>query len=177
MAVAAKHTELLKNIKWGQAGSFVGFMTLAASLFLVAYELKQARDIAQIELMLGRLEMHNKINGIYDYEQRLKRDEAMGKLLTLGEESLNANDLAVVWAVSEGTFGLGAFGYEAAKKGLKSSQKMNDDLLGYSNLLCWEKTRVIFMSALAETEFGSQLKKRLAETDCTQPLADPYFVN
>ena len=177
MAVAAKYTELFKNMNWGQAGSFVGFMTLAVSLFLVAYELKQARDIAQIELMLGRLEMHNKINGIYDYEQRLKRDEAMGKLLTQGEESLDANDLAVVWAVSEGIFGLGAFGYEAAKKGLNCSQEMNDELSGYSNLLCQEKTRAIFMSVLGETEFGSQLKKTLTETDCTQPLADPYFVN
>ena len=85
--------------------------------------------------------------------------------------------MAVVWAVSEGTFNLGAFGYEAAQKGLKSSRKMKDDLSGYSNLLCEEKTRALFLSVLGETEFGSQVKEKFAETDCTQPQADPYFVN
>ena len=46
MSVATNHAGILRNVTLGQAGSFIGFMTLAASLFLVAFELKQARDIA-----------------------------------------------------------------------------------------------------------------------------------
>ena len=46
MSVATNHAGILRNVTLGQAGSFIGFMTLTASLFLVAFELKQARDIA-----------------------------------------------------------------------------------------------------------------------------------
>ena len=57
MTAAANYAGILRNVTLGQAGSFIGFMTLAASLFLVAFELKQARDIAEIELSTQRLDI------------------------------------------------------------------------------------------------------------------------
>ena len=45
MNAAANYAGILRNVTLGQAGSVIGFMTLAASLFLVAFELKQAREI------------------------------------------------------------------------------------------------------------------------------------
>ena len=41
-AVATNYIGLLSNTTSGQAGSFIGFIALATSLSLVAFELKQA---------------------------------------------------------------------------------------------------------------------------------------
>ena len=84
MTAAANYAGILRNVTLGQAGSFIGFMTLAASLFLVAFELKQARDIAEAELLTQRYDIYNKVAGIYDLNNRVKKDEVITKLLKQG---------------------------------------------------------------------------------------------
>ena len=75
MSAATNYVGILRNVTLGQAGSFIGFMTLAASLFLVAFELKQGRDIAEAELLTQRYEMANKINGNYDLDFRWRKEK------------------------------------------------------------------------------------------------------
>ena len=172
MSVATNYAGILRNVTLGQAGSFIGFMTLAASLFLVAFELKQGRDIAEAELMTQRYEMSNKLNGLYDLDLRLRREEVVRKLLKQGIGALSREEASVAWAALEGFFTLGELGYETYKMGLKSEEAMEIDLLGYATMTCFFPT--LSEEILGDGEFGSQLKKRAATIDCSQ-LPSPFF--
>ena len=166
MTAATNYAGILRNVTLGQAGSFIGFMTLAASLFLVAFELKQGRDIAEAELMTQRYEMANKVNGLYDLDLRLRREEVSRKLLKQGIEALSPEEVSVAWTALEGIFTLGELGYETYKMGLKSEEAMDRDLQGYATMLCYHP--FLSREILGDGEFGSQLEKRAATIDCSQ---------
>ena len=172
MTAAAIYAGILRNITLGQAGSFIGFMTLAASLFLVAFELKQGRDIAEAELLTQRYEMANKVNGLYDLDLRLRREEVSRKLLKQGIEALSPEEVSVAWTALEGIFTLGELGYETYKMGLKSEEAMERDLSGYASMICLWPT--LSEEIWADREFGSQLKKRAAAIDCSQ-VPSPFL--
>ena len=122
MTASANYAGILRNVTLGQAGSFIGFMTLAASLFLVAFELKQGRDIAEAELLTQRYEMANKVNGIYDLDYRWRKEEVIRKLFKQGIEALSPEEVSVAWISVEGVSTLGELGYETYKMGLKSEE-------------------------------------------------------
>ena len=172
MTLATNYAGILRNVTLGQAGSFIGFMTLAASLFLVAFELKQGRDIAEAELMTQRYEMANKVNGLYDLDLRLRREEVTRKLLKQGIGALSPEEVSVAWTALEGIFTLGDLGYETYKMGLKSEEAMENDLQRYATFICRFPT--LSEEILGDGEFGSQLKKRAAKIDCSQ-LPSPFF--
>ena len=172
MSVATNYAGILRNVTLGQAGSFIGFMTLAASLFLVAFELKQGRDIAEVELMTKRYEMYKKVTGIYDLDYRLRKEEVARKRLEEGLEALSPAELSIAWATVEGIFIQGELGYETYKMGLKSEEAMERDLLGYASMICLWPT--LSEEIWADREFGSQLKKRAATLDCSQ-LPSPFL--
>ena len=174
MSVATNYAGILRNVTLGQAGSLIGFITLAASLFLVAFELKQARDIAEIELTTQRLDIYNKVNGLYDLDHRLRKEEVIRKLLKEGLEALSPAELSIAWATVEGIFTLGELGYETYKMGLKSEEAMERDLSGYASMICLWPT--LSEEIWADREFGSQLKKRAATIDCSQ-LPPALFEN
>ena len=172
MSVATNYAGILRNVTLGQAGSFIGFMTLAASLFLVAFELKQGRDIAEAELLTQRYEMANKVNGIYDLDYRWRKEEVIRKLLKQGIGSLSISEISIAWSALEGIFNLGELGYETYKMGLKSEEAMERDLGGYATMLCYYP--FLSQEVLGDREFGIELKKRAATIDCTQ-LPPPFL--
>ena len=172
MTAAANYAGILRNVTLGQAGSFIGFMTLAASLFLVAFELKQARDIAEIELTTQRWEIYNKVNGIYDVDSRIKKDEVITKLLKEGLDALTPAELSVAWVSVEGLLGLAALQYATYKKGLRSEDLTEEGLTATASLLCYFPT--LSREILGNDEFGMELRKRAATIDCSQ-LPSPFF--
>ena len=103
-------------------------MTLAASLFLVAFELKQARDIAEIELSTQRHEMYNNVSGLYDLDYRLRKEEVVRKLLEEGLGALSLAELSIAWASVEGLLNLSALQYATYKKGLRSEELAEEGL-------------------------------------------------
>ncbi len=44
----------VRFVSWTQFGQLLGAFSIAGSLFLVAWEMKQSREIAEAELYLGR---------------------------------------------------------------------------------------------------------------------------
>ena len=72
----------VENYSWNTQNCHIGsgrfiyrvYDPFAASLFLVAFELKQGRDIAEAELLTQRYEMANKVNGIYDLDYRWRKE-------------------------------------------------------------------------------------------------------
>ena len=166
MIAAANYAGILRNVTLGQAGSFIGFMTLAASLFLVAFELKQARDIAEIELSTQRHEMYNKVSGIYDLDYRLRKEEVIRKLLKEGLDALTPAERSVAWVSVEGLLGLAALQYATYKKGLRSEDLTEEGLTATASLLCYFPT--LSREILGNDEFGIELKKRAATIDCSQ---------
>ena len=172
MTAAANYAGIFRNVTLGQAGSFIGFMTLAASLFLVAFELKQARDIAEIELSTQRWEIYNKVNGIYDVDSRIKKDEVITKLLKEGLDALTPAERSVAWVSVEGLLGLAALQYATYKKGLRSEEYAEEGLTETASMLCYFPT--LSRAMLGNDEFGLELKKRAAKLDCTK-LPSPLW--
>ena len=166
MTATANYAGILRNITLGQAGSFIGFMTLAALLFLVAFELKQARDIAEIELSTQRHEMYNKVSGIYDLNSRIKKDEVIRKLLKEGLDALTAAEFSVAWVSVEGLLGLAEMQYRTYKMGLRSEDLTEEDLTATASLLCYFPT--LSREILGNDEFGIEVKKRAAEINCSK---------
>ena len=166
MSVATNYAGILRNVTLGQAGSFIGFMTLAASLFLVAFELKQARDIAEIELTTQRLDIYNKVNGLYDLDHRLRKEEVIRKLLKEGLEALSPAEVSVAWITVEGIFSLDKLSYDTFRKGLQSAESMEGKFWRLARLTCDFPT--ISKELLADDEFGLEIKKRAATIDCSQ---------
>lgn len=172
MSVATNYAGIFRNVTLGQAGSFIGFMTLAASLFLVAFELKQARDIAEIELSTQRLEIYHKVNGIYDLDTRIRKDEVLRKLDKDGLDALTLSELSIAWITVEGIINLGGLGYETFKKGLKSEEYYEYELQGYASMIC--RFPILFKEFLGNDEFSVEVKKRAATIDCSQ-LPSPFL--
>ena len=172
MSVATNYAGILRNVTLGQAGSFIGFMTLAASLFLVAFELKQARDIAEMELTTQRLDIYHKVNGIYDIDSRLRKDEILRKLHKEGLEALSTSELSIAWSALEGLVNVGRLGYEAHKMGLKSDKYMEIHLTDYAKMTCHFPT--LSEELLPDDDFTTGIKKRAATMDCSQ-LTSPFF--
>ena len=172
MTAATNYAGILRNVTLGQAGSFIGFMTLAASLFLVAFELKQARDIAEIELSTQRHEIYNKVSGIYDLDSRIKKDEVIRKLLKEGLDALTPAEFSVAWVSVEGLLGLAEMQFRTYKMGLRSEDLTEEDLTGTASLLCYFPT--LSREILGTDEFGIELKKRAATMDCSK-LPSPLF--
>ena len=172
MSVARNYAGVFRNVTLGQAGSFIGFMTLAASLFLVAFELKQARDIAEIELSTQRHEMYNKVSGLYDLDYRLRKEEVVRKLLEEGLGALSLAELSIAWASVEGLLNLSALQYATYKKGLRSEELAEEGLTRTASMLCYFPT--LSREILGNDEFGLELKKRAAKLDCTE-LPSPLW--
>ena len=165
MSVATNYAGVFRNVTLGQAGSFIGFMTLAASLFLVAFELKQARDIAEIELSTQRLDIYHKVNSIYDPDSRIRKDEVLRKLVKEGIETLSPSEIAVAWIAVEGNLNLASLAYQTYTKGLRQ-EFVEYELDGYASLIC--HFPILFEELLGMDEFDTLLKKRAATIDCTQ---------
>ena len=172
MSIATNYAGVFRNVTLGQVGSFIGFMTLAASLFLVAFELKQARDIAEIELSTQRYEMYNKVSGIYDLDFRLRKEEVVRKLLGEGLEALSLAELSIAWASVEGLLNFSALQYATYKRGLRSEELAEEGLTRTASMLCYFPT--LSREILGTDEFGIELKKRAATMDCSK-LPSPLF--
>lgn len=63
MSNASRLSSLFKSGSLSQLGSFLGSLGIAGSLLLVAYELKQSRDIAVVQLASQRLDLQARMMG------------------------------------------------------------------------------------------------------------------
>ena len=172
MSVATNYAGIFRNVTLGQAGSFIGFMTLAASLFLVAFELKQARDIAEIELSTQRLDIYHKVNSIYDPDSRIRKDEVLRKLVKEGIETLSPSEISVAWIAVEGNLNLASLAYQTYTKGLRQ-EFVEYELDFYASFIC--HFPILFEELLGMDEFDTLLKKRAATMDCSQ--LPPIFLD
>ena len=79
----------VRFVSWTQFGQLLGAFSIAASLFLVAWEMKQARDIAEAELHLGRADFDAK--GYLELDQ-VKIGQATDRLKAVGEAGLSDDE-------------------------------------------------------------------------------------
>lgn len=63
MSNATRIKSIVGSGSLSQPGSFLGSLGIAASLLLVAYELQQSRDIAEVQLASQRLDLQTRIMG------------------------------------------------------------------------------------------------------------------
>ena len=91
----AQRESRVRFVSWTQFGQLLGAFSIAGSLLLVAWELKQARDIAEAELHLGRANFDAK--GYLEFDQ-VKIGQATNKLKALGEEGLEDEEWYLLWS-------------------------------------------------------------------------------
>lgn len=77
----------IRFVSWTQFGQLLGAFSIAGSLFLVAWEMKQSREIAEAELHLGRTNFEV---ATYDHEYQVLRNQAISEL----QEKANIADLS-----------------------------------------------------------------------------------
>ena len=63
MSSSTRIKSIVRSGSLSQIGSFLGSLGIAASLLLVAYELQQSRDIAEVQLASQRLDLQTRIMG------------------------------------------------------------------------------------------------------------------
>ena len=180
MAVAAKYTELLKNIKWGQASSFFGSLAIAASMDLVAYELKQSRDIAEIDLAIQRLEIFNKAWGTYDLERSSFTMKALADMSKLGMEHVEPEQVLAVNNRIFGVWDVFELSYITHTHGLMSEPQWEANIKNLVWILCDDEVGTLHMSVIdgqaRDPAFVAIIKNAYAETDCSQldPLPNVF---
>ena len=73
----AERESKVRFVSWTQFGQLLGAFSIAGSLFLVAWEMKQSREIAEAELYLGRTNFEV---ATYDHDYQVERNRAVSEL-------------------------------------------------------------------------------------------------
>ena len=92
----------VRFVSWTQFGQLLGAFSIAASLFLVAWEMKQSREIAEAELYLGRT---NFDVAMYDHDYQVERHQAIVELHKKGSiADLTDEAYYLLWTDEHHTF-------------------------------------------------------------------------
>ena len=84
-----------KAANWSAVTQAIGSMGIALSLLMVAWELKQARDIAEAELMLGPSEFDMKMGYVFDIEKIAEANRIMF------QEGMDGLDYEQFWLINQ----------------------------------------------------------------------------
>jgi hypothetical protein len=101
MSTASRLASLAEFLSLSQLGSFLGSIGIAGSLLLVAYELKQSRDIAVVQLASQRLDLQTRMIGRVNVDAQIAHEGMVkfGAGKEVSEEQWNhaANYSANLW--------------------------------------------------------------------------------
>ena len=101
MSTASRLASLAESFSLSQLGSFLGSIGIAGSLLLVAYELKQSRDIAVVQLASQRLDLQTRMIGRVNVDTQIAHEGMVnfGAGKEVSEEQWNhaANYSANLW--------------------------------------------------------------------------------
>ena len=87
----------IKFVSWTQFGQLLGSFSIAASLIIVAWEMKQSRDIAESQLHMSRNIFDASAYTSFDYS---RTNPLWEKIYTDGHQSLSIDDYDYLWAAT-----------------------------------------------------------------------------
>ena len=136
MSNASRLGSLLKLGSLGQLGSFLGSIGIAGSLLLVAYELKQSRDIAELQFAYQRMELKQILERPPVGVDYLDWMQATGKALREGLEPLTENEKELLAFGNEKRWDALALRFETYKRGYLSETEWANEKFFIELLYC-----------------------------------------
>lgn len=91
----AQKESRVKFVSWTQFGQLLGAFSIAPSLILVAWEMKQSMDIAEAELHLERASFDAR--GYVDFDH-IKIGQATNSLKANGEKECTDDEWFLLWS-------------------------------------------------------------------------------
>ena len=174
MSNASRLGSLLKSGSLSQLGSFLGSIGIAGSLLLVAYELKQSRDIAVVQLASQRLDLQTRMMGRMNVDGQIA-NEGMANYGSEQEMSEEQWEQAIKYS-SNYWFGL-SLAHLTYEKGLLDEKTWTGQLRDIQQEICETHTGEFFemignANAIFFTpSFAEVVSDLINHTDC-QELAD-----
>lgn len=174
MSNASRLGSLLKSGSLSQLGSFLGSIGIAGSLLLVAYELKQSRDIAVVQLASQRLDLQTRMMGRMNVDGQIA-NEGMANYGSEQEMSEEQWEQAIKYS-SNYWFGL-SLAHLTYEKGLLDEKTWTGQLRDIQQEICDTDTGEFFemignANAIFFTpSFAEVVSDLINHTDC-QELAD-----
>ena len=174
MSNASRLGSLFKSGSLSQLGSFLGSIGIAGSLLLVAYELKQTRDIAVVQLASQRLDLQTRMTGRVNIDTQIALEGMMNYEMDKEMTSEHWRH-AIDWSSNlwDG-FALSHLTYE---KGLSSEVVWEGQFREMQEKICDTETGLFFemiANGHASTftpSFAEVVATLITQTDC-QIVAD-----
>jgi hypothetical protein len=171
MSNASRLSFLFKSGSLSQLGSFLGSIGIAGSLLLVAYELKQSREIAELQFAYQRMELKQ----ISDQPPRefteVEWDRLLSKAYREGIEGLSEEE-KTYWGITNAK-GWDAFAlrYETYKRGFLSDAEWANDVFWNEWTYCddklWEVNYFQIYDPMFPADFWEMLSEIHQNADCS----------
>ena len=174
MSNASRLSSLFKSGSLSQLGSFLGSIGIAGSLLLVAYELKQSRDIAVVQLASQRLDLQTRMMGRMNVDGQLAY-EGMVKYVSEQEMSEEHWEQAINYSANY-WHGL-SLAHLTYEKGLLDEKAWTGQLRDIQSEICDTDTGEFFEmignahAILFTPSFAEVVSDLINHTDC-QEVAD-----
>ena len=173
MSNASRLGSFFKSGSLSQLGSFLGSIGIAGSLLLVAYELKQSREIAELQFAYQRVDLKQKIEGPPSELTELEWDRLHMKAYSEGLSALTEQE-KVYWASSNVRYWDGiALRYETYKRGYLSEGDWQNDIWWLEQVFCNDDLRDLSFYSIFDPMFSEEFWQVIldvqANVNCDQP--------
>jgi hypothetical protein len=171
MSNASRLGSLFKSGSLSQLGSFLGSIGIAGSLLLVAYELKQSREIAELQFAYQRMDIKQKLDESPREFTEVEWDRLVTKAYREGIGGLS-EDEKIYWQITNAKDWDGlALRYETYKRGFLSDAEWANDILWMEWVHCDDKLGEIAYYQIYDRMFAADFWEMLGEinrnADCS----------
>ena len=171
MSNASRLGALFKSGSLSQLGSFLGSIGIAGSLLLVAYELKQSREIAELQFAYQRMDIKQKLNESPREFTEVEWDRLVTKAYREGIEGLS-EDEKIYWGITNAKDWDGlALRYETYKRGFLSEAEWANDVFFMEWTYCddkfWEINHYQIYDPMFPADFWEMMSEIHQNADCS----------
>jgi hypothetical protein len=171
MSNASRLSSLFKSGSLSQLGSFLGSIGIAGSLLLVAYELKQSREIAELQFAYQRMELKQALDQSPREFTEIEWDRFLTKAYTQGLEGLSEEDKVYLGISNTKDWDSLALRYETYKRGFLSDAEWANDVFfmewAYCDEKIWEITYFQIFDPMFPADFWEMISEVHKNADCS----------
>lgn len=171
MSNASRLGSFFKSGSLSQLGSFLGSIGIAGSLLLVAYELKQSREIAELQFAYQRYVIDMDVGTKPTDLTRLEFDHLYSLAMEQGIDALN-DEQKMYWAdATEAHWQMVELKFETNRKGFLNSSIWFNEEFFITWMYCeegwWETMTYNIYEPMFSHEFWAAIEEIKKNADCT----------
>ena len=171
MSNASRLGSFFKSGSLSQLGSFLGSIGIAGSLLLVAYELKQSREIAELQFAYQRTDLKQKLEASPDEFTEVDWDRLHTKAYSEGLEALSEEEKIYWWKSNLQNWDAFALRYETYKRGFLTEAEWANDVMWHEWTFCDDDLWYIFYyqiyAPMYPSDFWEMIEEIHQNTDCS----------